>query len=127
MVWHVVWQPWSARSYGEERTRTRETMTPLPLSIPPVTLRNGGSPYHETGENRAIVTLRYNAAPRIESRCAYAATGALARGAKERETLDAWREALLSARRWSLSARCSLARGARKGVSGAVEHEALPL
>jgi len=72
MVWRIVWQPWSARSYGQERTRTRETMAPLPLSSPPVTLRNVGRLYHETGENPGIVTICHNAARRIESPCAYA-------------------------------------------------------
>jgi hypothetical protein len=69
MVWHVVWQPWSARSYGEERTRTRETMTPLPLSIPPVTLRNSGRLYHKTGKNPRIVTIRCNSTSVLKYIC----------------------------------------------------------
>jgi hypothetical protein len=69
MVWHVVWQPWSARSYGEERTRARETMTSLPLSIPPVTLRKVGRPYHETGKNPRIVTLRHSSTSVLKYAC----------------------------------------------------------
>jgi hypothetical protein len=88
-------------------------MVALPLSIPPVTLRNSGRPYHETGKNPGIVTILHNPPP-IDSPVPQWTIGALARGAKERETLRPWRETLRSARRWIFSARCYLARGARK-------------
>jgi hypothetical protein len=51
--------------------------------------------------------------------------GALARGAKERETLRPWREALRSARRWIFSARCCLVRDTRKPVPNTVQRETL--
>jgi hypothetical protein len=44
-------------------------MVPLPLSIPPVTLRNVGRPYHETGKNPRIVTLRHGSTPVLKYIC----------------------------------------------------------
>jgi len=44
-------------------------MTHLPLSIPPVTLRKVGRPYHKTGENRRIVTIRHSSTSVLKYIC----------------------------------------------------------
>lgn len=100
------------RAFKELNARARITKLPH-RSIPFFTLRNSGRPYHETGKNLGIVTIRCNCPP-IDSPVFRWTIGALARDAKERETLRPWREVLRSVRRWIFSVRCYLARGARK-------------
>jgi hypothetical protein len=126
MIWHVVWQPWSARSYGHRNeTRARASHT-MPPSVKRCHSSSHCAAYHETRETARIVTIRHNPSP-IDSPVFRWTIGGLARGAKERETLGPWREALRSARRWIFSARCYLARDARKPVRDAVECQALHL
>jgi hypothetical protein len=44
-------------------------MTPLPLSTTGLTLRNVGRPYHKTGKNPRIVTLRHSSTSVLKCVC----------------------------------------------------------